>query len=203
MPFARSPNRATAHRQQSPVQRKEARYEVVKDMLLDLKSLKQELEFEARLRHSAGPRSLRGLGYVYAVSGRRDESRQVLDELIELAKRRYVSPCSLAAIYALLGDKDAAFEWLEKANRDGAYGILFLNVAPEWDGLRSEPRFQDLKRRVGLAPWEKPVTKLFRPPFYKHLLDEHQLGGVYPVAKRASRWLHAAVICRVKIFFVN
>jgi hypothetical protein len=76
----------------------------------------------------------------------------VLDELKELAKRRYVSPYSLAAIYALLGDRDAAFEWLEKAYREGAYGILFLNVAPEWDGLRSEPRFQDLKWRVGLTP---------------------------------------------------
>ena len=37
-----------------------------------------------------------------------------------------------AAIYALLGDKDAAFEWLERAYREGAYGILFINVAPEW-----------------------------------------------------------------------
>lgn len=97
-----------------------------------------------------GPGALGGLGYVYAVSGRRDEARQVLDELKELAKRRYVSPNSVAAIYSLLGEKDAAFEWLERAYRDGAYGMLFLKVAPEWDGLRSEPRFQDGMQRVGL-----------------------------------------------------
>jgi adenylate cyclase len=97
-----------------------------------------------------GPGALGGLGCVYAVSGRRDEARQVLDELKEMAKRRHVSPYSLAAIYALLGDRDAAFEWLEKAYREGAYGILFINVAPEWDGLRSEPRFRLLMQRVGL-----------------------------------------------------
>ena len=97
-----------------------------------------------------GPGAVGVLGYVYAESGRRDEAQQVLDELKELAKRRYVSPYSVAAIYALLGDKDAAFEWLEKAYSDGAYGILFLKSTPEWDGFRSEPRFQDVMRRVGL-----------------------------------------------------
>jgi eukaryotic-like serine/threonine-protein kinase len=97
-----------------------------------------------------GPGAVGGLGYVYAASGRRGETQQVLDELKELAKQRYVSPYSVAAIYARLGDKDAAFEWLEKAYREGAYGILFLKSVPEWDGWRSEPRFQDVMRRVGL-----------------------------------------------------
>ena len=97
-----------------------------------------------------GPGALGSLGHVYAASGRRDEAQQVLGELKELAKRRYVSPYSVAAIYALLGDKDAAFEWLEKAYSDGAYGMLFLKSEPAWDGLRSEPRFQDVMRRVGL-----------------------------------------------------
>jgi TolB-like protein/Tfp pilus assembly protein PilF len=98
--------------------------------------------------HSAG--AVAGLGHVYATLGRRVEAHQVLDELEQLAKRGYVSPYSVAAIYARLGDKDAAFEWLEKAYQDGAYGILFLKSAPEWDGLRSEPRFQNIMRRVGL-----------------------------------------------------
>jgi Flp pilus assembly protein TadD len=97
-----------------------------------------------------GPGAVGGLGYVYATSGRRDDAQQVIGELKELAKRRYVSPNSVAAIYALLGDKDAAFEWLEKAYSDGAYGMLFLKSEPAWDGLRSEPRFQDVMRRVGL-----------------------------------------------------
>jgi Flp pilus assembly protein TadD len=97
-----------------------------------------------------GPGAVGGLGLVYATSGRRDEAEQVLGELKEVAKRRYVSASSLASIYARLGDKDAAFEWLEKAYREGAYGILFLKSEPEFDGLRSEPRFQDVMRRVGL-----------------------------------------------------
>jgi serine/threonine-protein kinase len=98
--------------------------------------------------HGAG--AVGGLGYVYATLGRRVEAHQALDDLEQLAKRRYVSPYGAAAIHARLGDKDAAFEWLEKAYQDGAYGILFLKSAPEWDGLRSEPRFQDIMRRVGL-----------------------------------------------------
>jgi tetratricopeptide (TPR) repeat protein len=97
-----------------------------------------------------GPGAVGRLGNVYATAGRRDEAQQVIVELKELAKRRYVSPYSVAAIYARLGDKEAALEWLEKAYRDGAYGILFLKSAPEWDGFRSEPRFQDVMRRVGL-----------------------------------------------------
>jgi eukaryotic-like serine/threonine-protein kinase len=97
-----------------------------------------------------GPGAVGGLGYAYAASGRRDEAQQILGELKELAKRRYVSPFSVAAIYARLGDKDSAFEWLEKAYRDGAYGILFLKSEPQWDGSRSDPRFADLVRRVGL-----------------------------------------------------
>ena len=98
--------------------------------------------------HSAG--AIGGLGHVYATLGRRVEAHQVLDELEQLAKRGYVSPYSVAVIYARLGDKDAAFEWLEKAYQDGAYGILFLKSAPEWDGLRSEPQFESIMRRVGL-----------------------------------------------------
>lgn len=98
--------------------------------------------------HSPG--ALGFLGNIYAVSGRRNEAQQVLDELKELAKRRYVSPYSVALIYGGLGDKDATFEWLEKAYRDGAYGLLYLKTGPVWDGVRSEPRFQDLMRRVGL-----------------------------------------------------
>jgi len=97
-----------------------------------------------------GPGAVGVLGFAYAASGRRNDAQQVLSELKDVAKRRYVSPYVVAVIYARLGERDAAFDWLEKAYGDGAYGILFLKSAPEWDGLRSEPRFQDIMRRVGL-----------------------------------------------------
>jgi len=68
-----------------------------------------------------------------------------------MAKQRYISPGSIALIYAALGDKDQAFAWLEKADK-GRDGILArLKVDPRFDSLRSDPRFADLVRRVGLS----------------------------------------------------
>ena len=72
--------------------------------------------------------------------------------LKDLSKRRYVSPFLIAMVYAGLDDKNAALEWLEKAYevREGA--LRTIKVDPKLDNLRAEARFQDLLRRVGLAP---------------------------------------------------
>ncbi len=56
----------------------------------------------------------------------------------------------MAVFYAKLNERDEAFRWLEKAFEDRDAGMAFLKVAPEWDNLRSDPRFQDLLRRIGL-----------------------------------------------------
>ena len=91
------------------------------------------------------------LGYVYAVSGKRREAQKTLNDLKILSKRRYVFPTDYAIIYAGLGDKDKAFEWLEEGYREG--GLLTgLKVDPHWDSLRTDSRFADLLKRVGLAP---------------------------------------------------
>ena len=94
------------------------------------------------------------LAYAYAVAGKSDEARKILDDLQGLAKQpgRYVSPFDFALIYMGLGEKDQAFEWLNKTYEENPYRIGFLKVNPRFDNLRSDPRFTDLLRRMKLAP---------------------------------------------------
>lgn len=90
------------------------------------------------------------LGYVYAVSGKEREAQKILDDLIELSKQSYVPSYYPAMIYAGLGQKDPAFQWLEKAFEERSSSLAFLAVDPMMDSLRSDPRFADLARRVGV-----------------------------------------------------
>ncbi len=92
-----------------------------------------------------------GLGHVYARTGRTAEARRVLEELNVLSKQRYVSRLDFASIYAGLGEKDHAFESLEKAyDQHDPRLIVWLKLHPEFDILRSDSRMEDLLRRVGL-----------------------------------------------------
>ena len=90
------------------------------------------------------------LGHAYAVSGRRGEAVKVLAELEELSRRRYVSPYYIAIIHAGFGDKDRAFAWLEKAYEERSRRLSGLRRNPAWDGMRSDPRFASLLRRMDL-----------------------------------------------------
>ena len=96
------------------------------------------------------PHLVAALGHAYALSGERDKANKILDELREMSKQRYVSPYLIAIVYVGLGDKDQAFAWLEKAYQDRSAFLIWLKVEPLFDNLRSDPRFQDLLRRVGL-----------------------------------------------------
>jgi tetratricopeptide (TPR) repeat protein len=91
------------------------------------------------------------VGYVFALSGRRQEAQKVLSDLTVVSEQRYIFPTDYALIYAGLGDKDEAFEWLEKSYREGGL-LVGLKVDPCWDNLRTDARFADLMKRVGLAP---------------------------------------------------
>jgi len=92
------------------------------------------------------------LGNAYALAGNREKARRVLAEVQELSKRHYVAPMNAALIYTGLGDKEHAFEWLEKALEDRSRGVIFLKVEPQFDTLRADPRFKNLLRRLGLEP---------------------------------------------------
>jgi len=94
--------------------------------------------------------SLAFLARADALAGKTDEARKILAQLRELSARRYVSPYRVAMIYAGLGDKEQTLAWLEKAYQQRVHNMIFLKVEPELDGLRSDPRFEDLLGRVGL-----------------------------------------------------
>jgi eukaryotic-like serine/threonine-protein kinase len=88
------------------------------------------------------------IGYVYGRMGRTSDARKVLADLQEQSKKGYVAPANFAKIYIGLGDKDQAFAWLEKSYQQHDFWITFLKGEPVFDSLRSDPRFQDLVRRV-------------------------------------------------------
>jgi len=90
------------------------------------------------------------LGRLYAVSGKRAEALTTLAQLKAIAKQRYVADYSVALVYAGLGEKDQAFALLEKSYREHTVDMLTLYYDPLIDNLRSDPRFADLQRRVGL-----------------------------------------------------
>ena len=91
-----------------------------------------------------------GLAHVYAVTGNKGEAQKLLSEMKDLSARQYVPADRIALIYAGLGDKDQAFAWLEKAYDEHSFNMTWLKVEPRWDSLRSDPRFADLVRRIGL-----------------------------------------------------
>jgi TolB-like protein/DNA-binding winged helix-turn-helix (wHTH) protein len=87
------------------------------------------------------------LAHVYARSGRGSEARKILSELLAESRNHYVSPYFLAVIYAALDEKQPALDWLERTYQ--AHDVPPLQVEPRFDSLRTEPRFQELLRRVG------------------------------------------------------
>lgn len=96
------------------------------------------------------PEALSDLGYAYAASGHRSEAEKVLVELNRMTSQRYVPPVMMARIYVGLGDQTRALAWLEKSYQDRSLGEFDPLVDPGWDPLRSDPRFRDLLRRMGL-----------------------------------------------------
>jgi tetratricopeptide (TPR) repeat protein len=92
------------------------------------------------------------LGHAYAVSGQRSQAQRVLDQLEELSKERYVSPSDIAIVHVGLGETDQALGWLQKAFQERCWYLVLLKLDPRLDSLRSDPRFQDLVRSVGLPP---------------------------------------------------
>jgi eukaryotic-like serine/threonine-protein kinase len=90
------------------------------------------------------------LAHTYGKSGRTKEARQVLGDLVELGRHKYVVPHFLAGIHIGLGDHDRAIESLEKSWEEHSHWLIYLHLDPSMDDLRSHPRFQDLLKRVGL-----------------------------------------------------
>jgi eukaryotic-like serine/threonine-protein kinase len=93
------------------------------------------------------------LAHAYAVIGRKAEAQQMLRDLEQKSKSSYVSPYLLATIHAGLGQKDRAFDLLEKAVRERSADLSWSFKSDlRIDNLRSDPRFQALRGRVGFPP---------------------------------------------------
>jgi DNA-binding winged helix-turn-helix (wHTH) protein/Tfp pilus assembly protein PilF len=92
------------------------------------------------------------LGYALAKSGKRLEALAELEGLLELSNERYVPPYLIALLYNGPGERDEALSWLERGCEQRDPKMVFLMVEPKWNDFHSEPRFQDLLRRVGLKP---------------------------------------------------
>jgi TolB-like protein/Flp pilus assembly protein TadD len=102
---------------------------------------------------------LSGLGYAYAMAGDKDGAQQILKELRALLRASYVPPYAFATIYAGLGEIDAAFEWLGRAYEVHDTGLIWLKWDPQFDNLRSDSRFQNLLKNMGLQALPASNTK--------------------------------------------
>jgi TolB-like protein/Flp pilus assembly protein TadD len=90
-------------------------------------------------------------GYLYAKSGRPQEARNALVEFDELVRQgRYASGYAIAVIYAGLGDRERVFSYLDAAYRERSHWLVWLKRDPRWNDVRSDARFQNLVRKIGL-----------------------------------------------------
>jgi eukaryotic-like serine/threonine-protein kinase len=85
-----------------------------------------------------------------ATSGEKEKAIQILDDLTKLAKEKYVAAYFFAGIFVGLGEVERAIEYLAKAYEEHSHWLIYLHIDPSIDALRSNPRFQDLLRRIGL-----------------------------------------------------
>jgi serine/threonine protein kinase/tetratricopeptide (TPR) repeat protein len=108
-------------------------------------------EFRKALELSEGDTNeLAALGHALAISHQEGEARKILQQLTERSQQTYVQPTWVGVIHIGLGEKDQAFDWLQKAYEDRSAWLVYLRVDPFFDPVRSDPRFIDLTRRVGL-----------------------------------------------------
>lgn len=108
-------------------------------------------EFEKANALSGGnPIILGALGHTFAVSGDKTKALELIRRLVILSKQRFVPGLYPAAIYSGLDDKDGAIRWLTKAVEDRSDYCLFLPLEPEAENLRTDPRFKQLVRQIGL-----------------------------------------------------
>lgn len=120
---------------------------------VEKKMYPEALSAYARVAALANGSDVVDRAYAYGKAGQRDKALKAVEKVKQLWKRGKMPPGALAFIYEGLGDKDQTFQWLEKAfeERDTAW-FPMIKVSPMSDTLRSDPRFQDLLRRLNFPP---------------------------------------------------
>ncbi len=110
-------------------------------------------EFRQALSASGGDsRLVSALGHAYAISGQKKMAEDSLARLKEQSKQRYVAPIDIAVVYAGLKETDQTFKNLERAYQDRSFWLIWLRIDPRFDGIRGDPRYQDILRRMHLNP---------------------------------------------------
>jgi tetratricopeptide (TPR) repeat protein len=107
-----------------------------------------ELE-KAKRERKSDPILIYSRGMVYAAQGKRAEALQIIKELEAMSGASLDESHWIAKIYATLNEKEMAFSWLERGLASGAIGAFYKDE-PVWDPIRSDPRFADLLRRMGI-----------------------------------------------------
>ena len=108
-------------------------------------------QFSRGLKLSGGQPAIAALyGHALALSGDAAGARKTIADLQHLAQTRYVSAIYFAGVYTGLGENGMALDWLDKAYKERNDRLIYLNVDPMADPLRSEPRFRDLMKRLRL-----------------------------------------------------
>lgn len=107
-------------------------------------------EYEKAQKLGDDPRVLMLQARAFSKMGRRGDALKMLDKLKQMSKDRYISPYYFALVYAGLGEKDNAFEWLERAYREREGRMTLIRVDALLNELRADPRFAGLLKRVGL-----------------------------------------------------
>jgi len=110
-----------------------------------------ELERGGGFQGPARGGSISRLAFVDVALGKRAEAEKILNDLKQMPLDES-RPVQIARVYTALGEKDSAIRSLERAYLDRAFEIVSIKVDPEFDGLRSDERFKDLLRRIGLEP---------------------------------------------------
>jgi len=110
----------------------------------------REFEREAAIHGHLNQHEESWRAIAYLKAGKKDEARRIMDYLLRRAKEAYVAPTRLASIYFALGDDDEGFGWLDKSYRERDSTLLEIKVDPGFDRVRSDPRFKELMKKVGL-----------------------------------------------------
>jgi TolB-like protein len=106
-------------------------------------------------KNESGPSRNWKHGYIYGIAGKREKALDILNYYLDLSKKEFVWPTNIVFIYIGLGEKDKAFEWLEKTYKEHEAYLDLLQVEPMYDPLRSDPRFKDLLKKMNFPDQNK------------------------------------------------
>jgi len=108
-------------------------------------------EGEKGVALSGGSPLMRGaLAHTLGVAGKTREARQILHDMTELARQKYVSPYFFVGIHVGLGENELAIEYLEKCYQEHSHWLIYIDKDPSLDNLRENPQFQKLVREIGI-----------------------------------------------------